>query len=290
MISIITPTYNRAHLISRMIENVIKQSFQNWELIIMDDGSSDNTKEVVESYGDTRIKYYSSGNSGAADKRNKGVEVANYNYIIFLDSDDAPKPHWLELLLNKVHGKKNAIASCGWEKINDQKELIQFSPPQNLGPLFNNITLNYLAGSLLIKKEFFLETGGFDISLPAGHHTDLLLRLIPVFEKNNVKIENISEPLLTIHSHSGNKIRSNNSSVYHGTMSLLKKHHLKFKNNRKDHINYLGVAAVSALKMGEIKEGKKLLRKAFIIMPYRKKSLFRVIAVQFPFLRNIIWK
>lgn len=290
MISIITPTYNRAHLLPRMVESVLNQTFKHWELIIMDDGSTDNTREVVESYGDPRIKYYFTNNSGAADKRNQGVEKSQNEYIIFLDSDDEPKPRWLELLAEGIGVKQNVIVSCGWEKIDDKKHLIEVCSPQKLGTFFNNITLNYLAGSLLVKKSYFLEIGGFDINLQSGHHTDILLRLLPIFEKYKVNIIIISEPLLKIHSHSGTKIRANNYSVYNGTMSLLKKHEAHIKKNKNGHSNYLAIAAVSALRMGKIDEAKSLLRQAFLIKPFYFKSIFRVILVEFPFLRNYIWK
>jgi len=135
-----------------------------------------------------------------------------------------------------------------------------------------------------------LEIGGFDISLQSGHHTDLLLRLLPVFEKYKVNIVNIPESLLRIYCHSGTKIRANNNSVYNGTMLLLKKHEILFKKNKQEHIDYLTVAALSAIKLGKVFEGKSLLREAFLIKPFKIKSVFRVILVEFPFLRNYIWK
>ena len=73
MISIITPTYNRAHLLPRMVDSVLNQTYKQWELIIMDDGSTDNTREVIEGYGDLRIKYFRGINTGASTKRNEGV-------------------------------------------------------------------------------------------------------------------------------------------------------------------------------------------------------------------------
>ncbi len=290
MISIITPTYNRAQLLPRLIESVIPQNYKNWELIIMDDGSTDNTEKVVKAYNDPRIKYFYTENSGAADKRNQGVKQSKNEYIIFLDSDDEPRVNWLELMVKPIEDNKNVIVSCGWEKVDHENNLIEVRNPKNLGPFFNNITLNYLAGSLMLKKIFFSEIGGFDVNLASGHHTDILLRLLLVFEKNNVCIENIPEPLLRIHCHSGSKIRANHNSVYYGTLLLLKKHESRFKRNKEEHRNYLSVAALSALKIGKPSEAKSLLRKAFLIKPFNFKSIFRVIVVELPFLRNYIWK
>ena len=86
--SIILPTYNRAHLISNAIESVIAQSVSNWELIVIDDGSTDNTKEVVFSFQDSRILYGHQENKGRSIARNAGLHNARGIWICFLDSDD----------------------------------------------------------------------------------------------------------------------------------------------------------------------------------------------------------
>jgi glycosyltransferase involved in cell wall biosynthesis len=88
--SIIIPTYNRAHLISKAIDSVIAQTFENWELIIVDDGSTDNTKELILSYQekDARIQYLYQENAERSAARNNGIKRAKGQYICFLDSDD----------------------------------------------------------------------------------------------------------------------------------------------------------------------------------------------------------
>jgi len=89
MISVIIATFNRAHLISRAIDSVLTQSHQNFEMIIADDGSDDNTEEVVKNYSDSRIKYFKlQKNGGPGRAKNFGVEMASGETITFLDSDD----------------------------------------------------------------------------------------------------------------------------------------------------------------------------------------------------------
>ena len=89
--SIILPTYNRENMISKAIESVKSQRFENWELIIVDDGSTDNTKkELIENYinDDKRIKYFFQENSERSAARNNGISKSNGDWICFLDSDD----------------------------------------------------------------------------------------------------------------------------------------------------------------------------------------------------------
>jgi len=96
-VSIIIPTYNRAHLIERSIRSILNQTYEDFELLIVDDGSTDNTKEVVEGIVDARIRYISCAtNGGAAKARNVGIAEAKYDYIAFQDSDDEWHPDKLE--------------------------------------------------------------------------------------------------------------------------------------------------------------------------------------------------
>lgn len=100
LVSIIMPTYNCAKFIEESIESVLSQTYKNWELIIVDDCSNDNTEDIVKRYCETddRIKYLKLDvNSGAAIARNKGIEQARGKYIAFLDSDDL----WMDGKLEK---------------------------------------------------------------------------------------------------------------------------------------------------------------------------------------------
>lgn len=97
LVSIISPTYNCGRFIAKTIESVLAQTYQNWELLIVDDCSTDNTKEVVARYADPRIKYHClEHNSGAAVARNTALKMAKGRWIAFLDSDDLWLPEKLE--------------------------------------------------------------------------------------------------------------------------------------------------------------------------------------------------
>lgn len=98
--SIIIPTYNRAELLKRCLDSVVSQTFTDWEAIVVDNYSEDNTEEIVLSYNDDRIRYLKNYNYGViAVSRNKALDLANGNYICFLDSDDSWVPNKLEIIL-----------------------------------------------------------------------------------------------------------------------------------------------------------------------------------------------
>ncbi len=98
-VSIITPTYNRAYILKNAIDSIVAQTFDDWELIVMDDGSTDNTKELVESIGDERIVYKRQDNAGPAAARNRAVGLARGEWVVYLDSDNELLPAYLETML-----------------------------------------------------------------------------------------------------------------------------------------------------------------------------------------------
>ena len=107
MFSIIVPTYNRAKLITKTIQSVINQTYNNFELIIIDDGGHDNTKEIVESFNDERVNYIYQQNQERGVARNLGMELATGDYITFVDSDDFFYPDHLQYAYQRIQELNN---------------------------------------------------------------------------------------------------------------------------------------------------------------------------------------
>lgn len=122
LVSIITPTYNCAKFIARTLDSVIAQTYQTWEMIIVDDRSSDNTREIVEEYmaRDSRIKYHLlSENSGAAVARTEAMKMASGSYMAFLDSDDLWMPDKLERQIKWMNDNGYAFSCTAYEQIDE---------------------------------------------------------------------------------------------------------------------------------------------------------------------------
>lgn len=122
LVSIITPTYNCGKFIARTIDSVQAQTYTNWEMIIVDDCSKDDTKEVVEKYmeNDSRIKYEClETNSGAAVARTRAMELATGSYMAFLDSDDIWKPEKLEKQLKFMEDNDINFSCTEYEQIDE---------------------------------------------------------------------------------------------------------------------------------------------------------------------------
>lgn len=116
MISIIMPCYNTAESLAEAINNIIRQSYNDWELICIDDGSTDDSVQVLKEYSskDRRIKMISQENKGAGGARNVGLSIASGEYVIFLDSDDVFEPTLLERLFHSAELHHSDISICGF--------------------------------------------------------------------------------------------------------------------------------------------------------------------------------
>lgn len=118
LVSIIVPIFNSEKYIEAIIKQILKQTYENIELILVNDGSTDNSESIVESFlNDSRIKYISQTNGGPSKARNTGLKHVNGQYITFIDSDDSIAPDYIEKLYNGIIEFDSDICCCGYEYI-----------------------------------------------------------------------------------------------------------------------------------------------------------------------------
>jgi len=121
LISIIIPVYNVEDYLARCLESILFQSFKDFEVLLIDDGSTDGSGKICDAYAqnDTRIRVIHKVNGGVSSARNVGLNNANGQYISFVDSDDFVHPCFLEFLYNSIKSSKADISICDYEKRND---------------------------------------------------------------------------------------------------------------------------------------------------------------------------
>lgn len=180
--SVILPTFNRASIIQNAIDSVLNQKFKNWELIVVDDGSADNTEDIVRQYDDVRIKYMWKTNEERSIARNYGIERALGEYICFLDSDDQYLENHFEVLSKEINDSENKVAI-----FHTKARLIRNGKDLKHEKYFNqsidNSILNFLLkGNLImnnicIQKEI-LKTNNFPIKYRMWEDTHLWMRIV----------------------------------------------------------------------------------------------------------------
>ena len=189
LISIIIPCYNAGRFIKDAIESVIKQTYSNWELIIIDDGSSDNCLKIIGNYiKDKRIILCKQKHLGACAARNKGIELAKGEYVKFLDADDVLFADCLSKQVSQINNlKENQIPFGDYQHIDETGNLISnfvFSDNQSMLDVLKEdqsfFFFKYwhvLISAPLLRRRDLIKIGGFDKKLKRGQEYDMHFRL-----------------------------------------------------------------------------------------------------------------
>ena len=228
-VSVIIPTCNRESMLLRAIKSVKDQTYQNYELIIVDDASTDNTQKSVTQIQDQNTTYIRfETNSGTSSKpRNAGLEIARGKYIAFLDDDDEWLPTLLEKLTDKIKtvDERVGVIYCGLIYVDSQGDVLKTVHPMLRGTLWPLMLVNTIGtlSSSLIKRECFNKVGLFDVE-GVGAHSDMWIRLAKHYD-----YDYIPEALARYHLHE-------NQMTYSGHEILRKEARLKKYAN--DYIKY----------------------------------------------------
>lgn len=187
IISVIIPVYNAEKTIEKTINSVLSQSFENFEIIVINDGSTDRTLAILDKFSDSRIKVFSYKNSGAQKSRNRGIEKASGEYLAFLDSDDLWTPDKLKLQLSALKKHPEAAVAYSWTNWVDENGsfLRRGSYLTENGYIFRKLLLvDFIenGSNPLIRADAIAKVGEFDESLVGGQDWDMWLRLAALYQ------------------------------------------------------------------------------------------------------------
>ena len=279
-ISVIIPTYNRANLLPRAIKSVLNQTFKDFELIIVDDCSTDNTKEIIKGFQkqDSRIKLIIlEKNSGApAHPKNIGIKEAKGKFVAFLDSDD----EWLPEKLNKQlvlfgKNKKLGFVSCNAFIINKRKNKRQNKKIEYRTPRSNNYFISLLetdiicsSSSVVIRKDILDEVGCFDNKIIIGEDQDMWIRISQKYD-----FDFVSEPLLKYYIHQNNTMKIiSNLRKAKDIEYIFQKYKKYYEANSKLYSIRLRYEGTRYMLAGEREKGRKCFIKSIKKNPFNAKS------------------
>lgn len=256
--SVIIPTYNREKLISRAIDSVLCQSFTDFELIIVDDGSVDNTGKIIDKYDDERIKYIYKENGGQNSALNVGIKEAKGKYLAFMDSDDV----WLENKLQKIYEKYQSSSkyrvvyhSTG---IYRRGKIIPINDDYLEGKIFKEVLKQGFMSSqisLSCEKKCMEDIGCFDEKFIVYQDDDVCFRLAKNYDVGLVK-----DVLSIIGGEADNRVTKNKIRTVYDYRQLIEKY-------EKDILKECGArilakryfdAAIMCLEVFEFDEAKRL--------------------------------
>lgn len=225
LVSIIMPAYNAGLYISETINSVISQSYPHWELFIINDGSTDNTKAIIEEYAlkETRISQINKNNSGVSETRNIGIDKAQGKFLAFLDADDVWNSNNLEEKINFLNENPIDAVYSSYELIDTKSVSSNLLMKGNDTNLLRDLLLtkgNFITApsGLVLKTEIVKKIGGFDLNLSNNADQDLIIQLLV----NNYKIGYLNKTLWKYRIHSGN-MSKNVALLEKDTLYIFKK-------------------------------------------------------------------
>lgn len=210
LFSVILPTYNRAAQLQEAIQSVLHQTFEEFELLVVDDASTDDTQKVIERIDGVRVRYLlHSTNRGASAARNTGIREAQGDFLAFLDSDDRWHPTKLEKQVEKLRRVPSEVGViyCGTRTLNRNPRETPGIVPEKRGDIYEDqLARDWIAGTptWLVRRECFKEVGGFNEDLPARNDYEMSIRLAEHYH-----FDFVPEPLVEVGTSSDNRLTQN---------------------------------------------------------------------------------
>jgi glycosyltransferase involved in cell wall biosynthesis len=276
-VSVIIPTHNRAELLRTAITSVINQTYADWEMIIVDDHSTDDTHEVVKHFADDRVKYIkNTGKNGPSVSRNLAISAASGEYVAFLDDDD----EWLPQKLEKQIGILDACSKkiCGAysnrlmiDKITGKT----FSDDPGAETLKGNLLSQLMiknpihTSTLVIRKACLDKIGVFDETMRYSEDKDLFIRLSMHWD-----VEYVDEPLTKAYYHGNSHLSHNLEGQTHGREIILHRYQHLLKKNRRSWGKHYVCLGAQYCQLNRMRRGRKNILKGIVIYPFNKLAFF----------------
>lgn len=227
LVSAIIPTKNRADLLRRALDSVLNQTYSNLEIVVVNDGSTDQTPELLQTYKkkpNVILNIIENERSvGAAQARNQAIEISNGEFIAGLDDDDIWHEDRIRELMRNYSDEYSCVTSNNMMVFSNYRSEWKKKKKIDLDTL---LYTNQVGNQVLVRRDRVLDIGGFDAGLPAAQDYDLWVRLCAEYGP----IKNISKPLQTIYmNHQSERITDRSS--FEGYFCFYKKH--KHRMNRK---------------------------------------------------------
>ena len=265
-VSVVIVTYNRPKFISLAVQSVLNQIYQDFEILVVDNGIEKPAKEIVKSFGDSRIKYLPQiKNTGCSSGKNVGIKNAQGEYIAFLDDDDIWLPKKLELQMNAFENTSDDVGFCFTAiiQVRDKGET-HSTVPDGIDNYFEFALRKFsgfLSSTLVIKKEVFNDIGLLDESFPSHTDIDLIIRITKKY-----KGIAINKPLIKMHLLSGHEqMGSSFKRRIEGREMLLKKYKKDFEKRPLILSKHLMLLAKFYRNDGQYKKARKMFLKTFRI-------------------------
>lgn len=283
-------TFNRAEHLVGAIDGVLSQVFQDFELLIVDDGSTDETPTVCRERAGPKVRYVRRDNGGLSAARNTGIEHSRGRYIIYLDDDDRPSADWLAelagLLAADSEPEQVGVLSCGCRHVEPSGRVRRERLPRAKPPAFTDspVPVVMLAGCFAVRREIYQALGGYEESIRTSHQTELALRLFPYCDRHGYRVLSVPKMLIDVEARAiADRPLNQPADLLSSLEFVLRTHHDRMVLDRRQHASFRGVAGVAAAQCGDMRRARHHLRHAARLYPRQWRHVVRLGAAYLPF-------
>ena len=283
LFTVVIPVYEGAGVIERSVRSVLAQESTDWELVVVDDGSRDDSAAVARrtADGDPRVKFVTQPNRGRSGARNAGAAVAAGEYVVFLDADDEVRPDWLSRMGAAGGPAQAELIHCGGSRLSADG-----TPPRRVrsvryGALFAYQFGPFRSGMFAVRTARFREVGGFAEDMVYGENYELGLRLAHAAADGGWKTVSVDEPLVIVH-YSRPDPAAYDRARYDAARIMIERHRDKLRGRRGALSAQYAILGVNAARIGRRKEAVGALLHAVAADPLRWRNYARLARVALP--------
>jgi hypothetical protein len=284
LISVVIPTRNRAQLVVATVATVLDQRPSDIEVLVVDDGSTDSTKQELASFADQRLRVLVESQGGPCRARNAGARAARGDWLVFLDDDDHVSDDWLEVLGQAATDPDVGLAVCGFTQVDRDGEFREFAA-RPADSSWGDATARFVAGTFAVRREVFFDAGCYDPLMPYGENSDLGIRLMAACRAAGLRVVTDRRcPLLW-----GRPRPKRREAVLVAATRTLEKYPDLRDLDKKLWLSMLASAGVNSARLGRMGDARRYLLRAALVLPPSGKRWARFVVALSQRLATHVW-
>ena len=290
-LSVVLCTYNRAGRIGAAAQAILDQQGAAIELLVVDDGSTDDTPAVLAAIDDPRLKVVRRPNGGLSFARNSGLAAATAPWVVFIDDDDTAQPGWAAAFVGLGADPTVGIACVGAQYVKDDGTPLFAKPPARMGPPFGELEASTVAGTFAARTDLVRRAGGYLDGLGTRHQTELFIRMLALAGPEGLRVASVPDLLIWIEARPPtDRPGVNPRRLYDGTRWIMARHPADFEQQSRLAALFDGVAGTNAARLGDWRAARRRLRRAVRADPTSREAWSRLALATVPAVGERVWQ
>lgn len=283
-------TFNRADRVERAVRAILAQQDADFELVVVDDGSTDATPEVLAGIDHLRLRVVRRPNGGLSRARNTGLAEARGRWVVFIDDDDLAEPGWLATLLAQAAEPDVGIACCGATFVDAKDEVLFLHSPHPFGEPFGSARGSYLAGTFAARTDLLRRAGGYLDGLGTRHQSELFMRLLAVAGAEGLRMVSVDAHLVRIEARPATERPGvNPRRLYDGARWILARHGEMFAGQHTAIARYEGVIGTNAARLGDWRAARRRFLRSALASRRHPQPWARLALASVPSVGRRVW-